>query len=190
LQDPYHDVVPNNWFDRESGDFREALKATIKGKEFVNTLSKRYFTSLRGSGRVAGGSLPHYKYINIPILNRQDPIEIPDQSSVDIPITLSDDFEVAAKKGLVPKATFFILVNERPENIKVACNKQFLSYDVIIHQDENVQTSRYLLHGEIPNTIFHRGVNLFTLSGQKQTVHDCWIDLDYPQKTHSSKLSK
>lgn len=182
LQDPFHDVVPNNWFDRESGDFRQALKMTGQGKEVVNTQSKRYFTSLRGSGRVAGGSLPHYKYINIPILNRRDPIEVPHQDGADIPITLSDDFEAAAKAGYIPKATFSILVNEKPEGLKVSCNKQFLSYEVIFRQDENAQTGQYLLYGDIPNTILHSGVNLFALSGQKQTLHDCWIDLDYPKK--------
>jgi hypothetical protein len=122
LKDPYHNVVPNNWFLDDAGDFRKALEVTARGKDFVNTLSKRYFTSFRGSGRVAGGSLPHARYINIPVLNRKEPIETYKGPANSIPIRISDDLDENRKNRIVPKATFFMTISEQPNDLQIRCN--------------------------------------------------------------------
>ncbi|MGI6561710.1 MAG: hypothetical protein ACOX3Q_03985 [Clostridia bacterium] len=179
LKDPYHNVVPNNWFLDDAGDFRKALEVTARGKDFVNTLSKRYFTSFRGSGRVAGGSLPHARYINIPVLNRKEPIETYKGPANSIPIRISDDLDENRKNRIVPKATFFMTISEQPNDLQIRCNGIPLSYEFTYLQDENADTGQYLLKGILPDGSLRKGQNEFVVSGQSLSVYDLWIDLDY-----------
>ena len=85
--------IEQNWFTKETATFQEGLKATVRRKEFVNTLSKTYFASVRGIGAVAGRALPHDRYIKIPTLNHDAPIEAEKNGRAEVPLTISDDLQ-------------------------------------------------------------------------------------------------
>ncbi len=179
LRDPYHDVVPNDWFDKDSGDFRLALEATMKGKTAVNTMTKRYFTSFRGSGRVAGGALPHMEYIKIPVLNKYDPIYASVNEKSYIPIVISDDF-----KNVVPKVLFTVMVSEEPSDMILTINGYPVEFSCSEFKSDGnkSETIEYMLQGELSIDIIGTGENMFCITGQNIIIYDLWLDLIYDNK--------
>ncbi|MDP8286994.1 MAG: hypothetical protein RAP03_09955 [Candidatus Electryonea clarkiae] len=173
--------IEQNWFSKNAGTYQEGLATTVKGKEFVNALSKTYFVSFRGVGRRA---FPYNDYINIPTLNHYAPILISKDKQVNVPIRISDDIKAASDQGKTPTVTVSIFMFGDPNSVKVTINDSVLDVKPLINQrgDLEQDETEYVLNADIPVGLIKTGRNVFSFNtNQKMTLLDMWVDLDYPE---------
>ena len=175
--------IEQNWSSRTAGTYQEGLAATVKGKEFVNTLSKTYFANFRGVGVVAGGSLPHNDYINIPMLDHYAPIVIGKDKRTDVAIRISDTIKAAAEQGKTPSVTVSIFMFGDPDSVRVAINGSALDVKAAVNQHADLEQdeTEYVLSADILVGLIKTGSNVFSFDADREiTLLDMWVDLDYP----------
>jgi hypothetical protein len=184
--------IEQNWFSKDAGSYQEGLIATLKGKEFVNTLSKSYFVSFKGAGSVPNLALPHEHYIDTPTLNHDAPIVINKGEHIDVAIRISDDIKSAQKHGKKPSATVSIFMLGDPDSINVLFNSSALNTKASINQYADLESNEteYILKADISIDLIKMGKNIFSFAAiQKINLLDMWIDLDYPEKITASQLT-
>lgn len=170
-----------NWSGKNAGTYQEGLAATVKGKEFVNTLSKTYFVSFRGIGVISG--LSYNDYINIPTLNHYAPILIGKDQRVDVELRISDDIKAAADQGKTPTVTVSIFMFGDPNSVSVTINGGALDVKASVNQYANLERdeTEYVLNADIPVGLIKTGRNVFSFDADREmTLLDVWVDLDYP----------
>jgi hypothetical protein len=175
--------IEQNWFSKDAGTYQEGLAATVKGREFVNTLSKTYFVSFRGGGEVAGGAFPHNDYVNIPTLNHHAPISIGKDKRVDVEIRISDDIKAASDQGKTPTVTVSIFMFGDPNSVSVTINASALDVKALVNQHADLERdeTEYVLNADIPVGLIKAGRNVFSFDADREmTLLDMWVDLDYP----------
>jgi len=165
--------IEQNWFSKNAGSYQEGLAATVKGKEFVNTLSKTYFVSFRGVGSVAGGALPHNDHIHIPTLNHYAPVLIGKDRRCNVAIRISDDIKAASDRGKFGD----------PNSVGVTVNDSVLDVKASVNQRADLERdeTEYVLNADIPVGLIRTGENVFGFDAHREiTLLDMWVDLDYP----------
>jgi hypothetical protein len=175
--------IEQNWSRIDAGTYQEGLAATVKGKDFVNTLSKTYFVSFRGVGAVAGDALPHLDYINIPTLNHFAPISILKETEKDVVMLISDDINAAVSKGMIPKATVSIHILDEPDSVDVSLNAMPLKLTAAEskHTDLDNAAQECVLTGDLPIQDILCGENVFRFQTTGLiTLLDLWVDMEYP----------
>jgi len=166
------------------GRTKDALLATVKGRAFVNTLSKRYYVSYRGVGTVAGGALPFREYIKVPTLNHDAPIVVEGGRRVEVPIRLSDDLEAASAQGKRPLAVAGLIIAGDPKALTVTLNGKALEVKLSAAQNYHYRRSKTecALNANVPVEAIRRGANLVGLEAkEKVSLLDLWVDIDYPK---------
>ncbi|MFC1526967.1 hypothetical protein ACFL6X_09190, partial [Candidatus Latescibacterota bacterium] len=177
------DSIEQNWFGKHAGSYREALSATARGRDFVNTLSKTYFVSVRGVGGVAGGSLPHQEYIRIPTLSHQAPVSISAGARTEVLIRIADDIGAAGNNGRTPTAAVSMSVASDPRALAVSLNHTSLDIQdsTPMDTDPPKEGTDYLVSALIPVDVLRTGENVFALEAtEDMALLDLWVDVDYP----------
>ena len=175
--------IEQNWSSRTAGTYQEGLAATVKGREFVNTLSKTYFANFRGVGAVAGGALPHNDYIKIPTLDHYAPIVIGKDQRTDVAIRISDTIKAADEQGKTPSVTVSIFMFGDPDSVRVAINGSALDVKASVNQHADLEQDKteYVLSADILVGLIKTGSNVFSFDADREiTLLDMWVDLDYP----------
>lgn len=195
--------IEQNWFRKDAGTQHDGVKAALAGPESVNTMSKTYFVSFRGSGNVAGGAFPHADHINIPTLNYRNPICLAAGETVELPLRVSDDVALAKAKGLTPKATLNAFILGDPKDVAISFNgeepptshakfwyedtldvdahKALLGRILNEHEDLGDDKTEHRILADVPVDHLEKGLNAVKIkSTLPLALLDLWLDLDYP----------
>ena len=178
--------VEQNWFAKDAGSYQEGLAATVKGREYVNTLSKTYFASFRGIGGVAGGALPHESYINISTLNHHAPIRISANQSAKVAVQMNDDIAASSVAGDPPSIVASIFTFGDAEHLSVYLNDTRIETICAVNEHADLDEARteYVLTAEVSLDVIRQGKNLFRFDAVGEIdLLDLWIDLEYPSTT-------
>jgi hypothetical protein len=173
--------IEQNWFAEDAGTNRDGLEATVKGRDHVASLPKRYFASVLGVGAVAGGALPHESYIDIPTLNHHAPLRIDAGRSIEVPVRIGDDFGTGTARSTQPAATANIFVFGEPDSIVVSIDGKRLALRTEINTRADLDPARreYRLIAGLPPGSLSRGVNTFRFESREDTtLLDLWVDVE------------